>query len=213
MNPMKVRLLALCIAGLRLTACATSETPATSVEVQPSLDANLVTIPTIGKAEGAKAFGLKALTLDELTTCAVKAATLHHEEAVIRQDDGVLKRRMDTLNVQQQELESRRTRINYYNQRDVDAYNMMAKQQNGEAKQYNVDVAKYNKRLIAADGLVNDFNASCAQRAFRKSDRDKLLPGLRAALDANSTDTDMPLRGDDAIGSPDGASNSGPLTW
>ena len=188
------------VAGLFLSGC--QNTSKTTVTVTEKPDADLVMMPGFGgrPAKGS-AFGLKPMTLEELTACGKSLVAMNQASAQLQALSKKLDARKSDIARQVESLEAERSQVDVRSRQKVADFNHRLEQNRGVISQYNAELDSYNSKVNAVSLQGNQFNTGCANRAYRSSDADKLPADLLAAMRNNSSTTDIPLL-EDSLPSP-----------
>ncbi len=188
-----------------LSACQSSQ-PKSQALVE-KVDPDIVVMPGLGSKRGATALmGVKPMTFDELSACASKIDSFQQQSRHLKAQDSKIASRKNELDAQTNALEAERTKINTHSSKQVQDFNNRTEHSRKAISQFNADITAYNAKSTEADALNNEINASCANRAYRRSDYGKLAADLRTAIESRSETTDIPLIDDAAAA--DGTSKS-----
>ncbi|MDT4287984.1 hypothetical protein RO575_00260 [Methylomonas sp. MO1] len=182
----------LALAGLMLVGCQNTPKPSAAVTEKP--DADLVMMSGVGGRQAAgSAFGLKPMTLEELTACGKRLVAMNQESAQLKVLIKKLTAKKADIARQVEELEVERSKVDVGSRQKVADFNRRLEQNRDVISQYNSQSEDYNGKVNALSLESNQFNANCASRAYRASDAEKLPADLLAAMRGNSQVTDIPL--------------------
>lgn len=183
----------LILISLLMLACQSSA-PVKQEQQAAQADTEVVVMPALGgKPSPQNKLGLKPMTFEELNSCGGKVEKISKEKLVLKADDEKLRKRKAELNSENQTLASARTSINSKNAKLVEEFNKKLQQQMLAVKQHNDDITVFNQKTTELNLLNNDFNVSCANRPYQKSDYEKLPTGYQSALKSYSQTIDIPL--------------------
>lgn len=174
-----------------LSACTT--TPPKVVE--PPVDADIVTMPSVGLPQSAivSPLGVKPMTLDELMQCGNKIEGLKQNYAQLESHKSQYDKRKAALAQQGRVIDKARLAVNIKNAAQVNHFNQRLEQYRVTVSQYNADITQFNKNISMLKTQNNDFNVACANRAYRQSDYARLSPVLRSAIESYSQKSVLPI--------------------
>ena len=175
-----------------LAACALMSGCATS----PAHDPDIVVMGGAGGAAGtASRAGVAAMSLDELAQCARRILELEQRRTRMQRDSASIIQTKARIERRGDSLEAARAGVNVRNAAAVEAFNHQIQSHRSAVAFHNQGVASYNAAVDSTGMLRNTFNASCANRSYRRSHLQTLPASLRAAIERNSQPSDVPIRG------------------
>lgn len=159
---------------------------------QPEPD--LVMMPGAGGTSSrAPTIGVKAMTIEELTTCAGKIDKLVKETAGLKTESNLLEKKKIEVDNENKALELQRGKVDKTNPKKVAEFNKLLLKQMEVVKASNEAVSAYTRKANDYNLRSNDYNANCVHRAYRQSDLEKLPADLRLAMEVRSETLDIPI--------------------
>ncbi|NOT85171.1 MAG: hypothetical protein HOP02_10440 [Methylococcaceae bacterium] len=181
------------LACLLLSACMSSQQ-----NIQPlnttTIDSDIVVMSGMenNQAPGAPV-GIKPMTIEELSGCATKVGNLKKDLAQYETTKAQFAKRKADLDQSKRKLISDRVTVNTHNKKQVVDFNSRQKQEGILIGQFNKDITVFNRNVSEQNLRNNEFNVSCAERSYRKSDLVKLPADLRLAIESKSKQSAAPL--------------------
>jgi len=156
-------------------------------------DSDIVMMKAIGNQTSTNYIGVKPMSYDELSECAVLITSKTEKE-------GQLSARNKELNLAKQEidktnntLEKERPKINLFSKKQVNDFNERNHRNIDVMKKMNANVDKYNTEIAQANNFTNKFNTFCANRPYRQSDMSLLSVSLKKIIENHSHQSDIPV--------------------
>jgi hypothetical protein len=147
----------------------------------PNARHTLVTLaPADGGAGESTGISQIAISRDELHACVAKRQSFTANEAAFAKRDVDIAAQRDDLNARQAAMAVDHKTISSHDRKAVDAYNARLQALQHDINAYNQLVNSSNAEKHTNNGMVDDFNAHCAGRAYYQDDMDaveKDFPG------------------------------------
>lgn len=174
---------------IALSGCAP-----TQVRNNQAIDPDIVPMSGFGgNAASGSLVGVKPLTLEELTQCAVMIDKANKYSAQLKVRHTEIASKNAKLKAQVKHIDAWRPRVNTRSLKQVKAFNSAISQNRSAISQFNAVVQGYNVKVNEFNSRNNDFTISCAQRSYRQSDVVRLAADLRLAVESKSEKSDIPL--------------------
>jgi hypothetical protein len=157
-------------------------------------DPDIIVMPRSGEQTPTTTLaGVKPMTFDELRDCGAKIKNIHEIQAVLKADERSFRRRKIELEQRGKAIEAARATVNAKSKPAVDEFNARIVQHQNDIATFNRQLTTHVKEVGDSQQLNNEFNAGCANRAYRNSDLNRLPSEILAAIRDTSKASDIPL--------------------
>ncbi len=148
---------------------------------------------------GASKLGVKAMTQQELRTCAATISTVGDLSRTLSSQNGALKTDKAKISADEKQLQLDRSKVDESSSKQVESFNARLNALHDVMRSFNKRVDEYNASVQQANQLNNSFNVSCANRPYRVRDLSVLSESEKLAMESGASSFDLPVYSDEPV--------------